>query len=64
TDLSVPILPRSALVGVRCCLRKPLTPYCLLNGRYLPRIIERAYLGADKSAPYKKPANPHNKRNI
>ncbi|MCL2048909.1 MAG: hypothetical protein FWG87_09295 [Defluviitaleaceae bacterium] len=42
---------------MRCCLRKPLTPYCLLNGRYPSLIDERAYLGADKSAPYRKPAN-------
>ncbi|MCL2047798.1 MAG: hypothetical protein FWG87_03630 [Defluviitaleaceae bacterium] len=55
TDLSVPRLPRSALVGVRCCLRKPLRQHltaCLMDVAR-PRIDERAYLGTDKSVPYR-----------
>ncbi|MCL2049750.1 MAG: hypothetical protein FWG87_13605 [Defluviitaleaceae bacterium] len=51
---------------MRCCLRKPLRQHltaCLMDVTR-PRIDERAYLGTDKSVPYKKPANPHNKRNI
>ncbi|MCL2048020.1 MAG: hypothetical protein FWG87_04765 [Defluviitaleaceae bacterium] len=33
-------------------IRPEVTSLCV-NGRYPPRIVERAYLGADKSAPYK-----------
>ncbi|MCL2049916.1 MAG: hypothetical protein FWG87_14435 [Defluviitaleaceae bacterium] len=38
-------------------IRPEITSLCV-NGRYLPRIDERAYLGTDKSVPYKKPATP------
>jgi len=33
-------------------IRPEITSLCF-NGRYLPRIDERAYLGTDKSVPYK-----------
>ncbi|MCL2048591.1 MAG: hypothetical protein FWG87_07665 [Defluviitaleaceae bacterium] len=32
-------------------IRPEVTSLCV-NGRYLPRIDERAYLGTDKSVPY------------
>jgi|GEM_PF-3548058 len=32
-------------------IRPEVTTFCV-NGRYLPRIDERAYLGTDKSVPY------------
>ncbi|MCL2048487.1 MAG: hypothetical protein FWG87_07140 [Defluviitaleaceae bacterium] len=35
-------------------IRPEITSLCV-NGRCLPRIDERAYLGTDKSVPYKKP---------
>jgi len=44
-------------------IRPEITSLCV-NGRYLPRITKRAYLGTDKSVPYKKHASPYNKRNI
>ncbi|MCL2047589.1 MAG: hypothetical protein FWG87_02570 [Defluviitaleaceae bacterium] len=34
-------------------IRPEVTSLCV-NGRYLPRIDERAYLGTDKSVPYNK----------
>ncbi|MCL2048088.1 MAG: hypothetical protein FWG87_05105 [Defluviitaleaceae bacterium] len=34
-------------------IRPEITSLCF-NGRYLPQIDERAYLGTDKSVPYKK----------
>ncbi|MCL2050051.1 MAG: hypothetical protein FWG87_15125 [Defluviitaleaceae bacterium] len=35
-------------------IRPEITSLCV-NGRCLPRIDERAYLGTDKSVPYEKP---------
>ncbi|MCL2049628.1 MAG: hypothetical protein FWG87_12995 [Defluviitaleaceae bacterium] len=41
---------------MRYCLRKSLRQYltACVNGRHSSRIDERAYLGTDKSVPYKK----------
>ncbi|MCL2047253.1 MAG: hypothetical protein FWG87_00875 [Defluviitaleaceae bacterium] len=47
---------RSCIVGDGF-IRPEITSLCV-NGRYLPRNDERAYLGTDKSVPYKKPAIP------
>ncbi|MCL2048328.1 MAG: hypothetical protein FWG87_06330 [Defluviitaleaceae bacterium] len=41
-------------------IRPEITSFCV-NGRYPTRIDERAYLGTDKSVPYKNPANPLNR---
>jgi len=37
-------------------IRPEIASFCV-NGRYPARIDERAYLGTDKSVPYKTPAN-------
>ncbi|MCL2049074.1 MAG: hypothetical protein FWG87_10140 [Defluviitaleaceae bacterium] len=45
-------------------IRPEVASLCV-NGRYLPRIIERAYLGADKSAPYNRlPYYPWNRISV
>ncbi|MCL2049776.1 MAG: hypothetical protein FWG87_13735 [Defluviitaleaceae bacterium] len=43
---------REVLVGDGF-IRPEVASLCV-NGRYLPRIDKRAYLGTDKSVPYKK----------
>ncbi|MCL2048338.1 MAG: hypothetical protein FWG87_06385 [Defluviitaleaceae bacterium] len=43
---------------MRCCLRKPLRQHLTACSMDVirPKIDERAYLGTDKSVPYKEPA--------
>ncbi|MCL2048148.1 MAG: hypothetical protein FWG87_05420 [Defluviitaleaceae bacterium] len=53
--ISASCVCRGVLVGDGF-IRPEVASYCV-NGRYPTRIDERAYLGADKSAPYIKPLN-------